>query len=116
MSVHPEDDPSSPVSSGGLLRIALASPTASRAPPEGGSNDGLSAPGPGPLPCCVSEPDSPQGGSPAATSNDMDPSRVCALCFDRVPEIVIGGCEHRMCSHCAGIMLGRVTDKPLTCP
>ena len=57
---------------------------------------------------------SPQGGSPM--SDDVDPSRLCALCFERVPDVGVGGCEHRLCSHCAETMLGRVTDKPLTCP
>lgn len=54
-------------------------------------------------------------GGPRAL-NDNDPPVLCDLCFERAPDIGVEGCEHCMCSHCAGIMLNRVLDKPLACP
>ena len=58
------------------------------------------------------------GGVPGSSgdNDDMDPSCMCALCFERRPDVGIGGCGHRMCSTCAGQMCARVTDRPLACP
>ena len=49
-------------------------------------------------------------------NDDMDPSCMCALCFERRPDVGVGGCGHKMCSACAGQMCARVTDRPLACP
>lgn len=51
-----------------------------------------------------------------SSSITSDSSLQCALCFERPPDLMISGCDHRLCGFCAEQLCKRLSSKPLNCP